>query len=227
MLTVVIPVGPDKVYLRYLEECVESVSKQERAAFEILIMDDQAHLKGTKLFESIESMHPNVHIRKTAWLSGVAHSFNFGVALAQNELVIMLGSDDRLQPWAVEDCIKSYRQHRDPLGYYWMDVEYSHGETQSLPCNAAMVTKTMWRALGGFPPESACGAMDTVIMSVMATHPEAGHLIKVESDEPPYWYRAHDETYSRRIGSKLAGASKIVRDYYTENWSKPTWPKRE
>lgn len=226
MITVTIPVGPEPVYLQYLQECVQSVIDQTHPVDEILIIDDQAHLWATDLFRSLWQSHPNVRLWDTPWLSGVAHSFNFGVAKATNDLVIMLGSDDTLKPWAVGDCLRAWDKHQDPLGYYWMDVEYSHGETQSLPCNAAMVHKKLWANLGGFPVQSAIGAMDTVIMSVMATHPDAGHMIKVESDAPPYWYRAHDQTYSRRIGSKLAGASAIVRDYYTANWEKPTWPKK-
>lgn len=164
---------------------------------------------------------------KTPWLSGVAHAFNFGVGLARHDLVLMLGSDDRLEPWCLEDCLKTYEDHQDPLGYYYLDVQYSDGRQQRLACNAAMVTKALWRHNGGFPVESAVGAPDTILVSIMlAAKGEAGHLIHVESHAPPYWYRQHDQTDTVARSRPFFGAIKAVRDYYTEEavqWKKPAW----
>lgn len=220
-ITVVVPVGPSPAYRKYLAECLDSIRAQTTPPAEILVIDDQAHL-------SQEDVGSDVTLWKTPWLSGVAHVFNFGVALAQHDLVFMLGSDDRLEPHCVADCIAAYEAaKRDPLGYYYVDVQYSDGRQQSLACHAAMVTKSLWHHNGGFPVESAVGAPDTVLVSIMlAARGKAGHLVHVASRTPPYWYRLHADTDTVARSRPFFGAIKAVRDHFTEGaiqWKKPTW----
>ncbi len=227
MITIVIPVGPDPRYLEYLPECIYSLHEQTIRPKEVVIVDDQAHLnqgKWLRLFDS--DITP--HIIRTSWLSGVAHAFNIGVAESYGDLILMLGSDDWLQPWAIEDCINAYRTNKDRLGYYYLDVEYSDGSgSQSLPCNAAMVTKEMWRASGGFPVASAIGQPDTILVSIMMVHPEAGHLIHVASaNGPPYIARVHDAQVTRNYSVGIHQHISGVRDILTRDWSAPTWTKK-
>lgn len=223
MITVVIPVGPDPIYRKYLPAAIESVQLQTERPQSILLIDDQAHLSVDETQPDPALYHVPVDIWRTPWLSGVAHSFNFGVALAANDLVFMLGSDDRLEPHCLEDCLAAYEANGRKPAYYWVDVQYSDGEQQRLACNAAMVHKDMWRSSGGFPFEAAVGPCDTMLISILMTHPEAGAMYHVESQTPPYWVRRHDQTYSRTRGSKFAASHGIVRDVVTELWDPPTW----
>lgn len=227
MITVVIPVGPDPVYKEFLTTAIESVREQTVPPSELLIIDDQAHLDAGP--SKLATAHGRVIDRRvwqTPWLSGVAHSFNFGVALARNDLVFMLGSDDRLEPHCLEDCLRAYEANQGKAAYYWVDVQYSDGEQQRLACNAAMVHKDMWRSSGGFPVESAVGPCDTMLISILMTHGDAGVMVHVESDKPPYWYRRHDRTYSRVRGSKFGGVHGPIRDKVTELWQRPAWAER-
>lgn len=223
MITIVIPVGPDHRYKHYLAECIKSLHNQTVTPREVVIVDDQAHLDDDWLNLFDGDITPR--IIRTSWLSGVAHSFNIGIAESYGDLNLMLGSDDWLQPWAIEDCVNSYRRHQDKLGYYFLDVEYSDGSgSQSLPCNAAMVTKSMWQASGGFPVASAIGQPDTILVSIMMVHPEAGHLIHVDStDGPPYIARVHDGQVTRNYGVGIHQHISGVRDIVTRDWSPPTW----
>ncbi len=240
MITVTIPVGPDPAYLDYLPECVASIVAQTRRPDEVLIIDDQAHLHqrghATRAAERVPLGGVNEsdamwwedirwRLWETPWLSGVAHSFNFGVALALNDLVIQLGSDDVLKPWAIEDCLATWERFQNPLGYYWMDVEKSTGETQALPCHAAMVHKDLWRKTGGWPVHSAVGAPDHIFISMMmAQKGAAGDLIQVRSAKPPYWYRVHDHTWTS-ANKAYYGAVALVRDQFTLGWKEPTWTR--
>ncbi len=227
MITVVIPVGPDPIYRDYLPAAIESVVAQTVPPTELLIIDDQAHLPAWP-GRGWSTEHGRIIERRvwsTPWLSGVAHSFNFGVALAANDLVFMLGSDDRLEPHCLEDCLAAYEANGKKPAYYWVDVQYSDGEQQRLACNAAMVHKDMWRSSGGFPVESAVGPCDTMLVSILMTHGDAGAMYHVESATPPYWYRRHDQTYSRTRGSKFGGVHGPIRDKVTELWQRPTWTK--
>ncbi len=228
MITVVIPVGPDPIYRQYLNDAIESVKQQTLPPNELLFIDDQARLPvGPTKWATAHGMIIERRVWKTPWLSGVAHSFNFGVALAAHDLVFMMGSDDRLEPHCLQDCIDAYHANGAKPAYYYVDVKYSDGPEQSAPCNAAMVHKEMWRASGGFPVESAVGAGDTMLISILLTHKLAGQLYHVESETPPYWYRKHDETYSRTRGSKFFAAVTPVRDTVTKLWTPPHWTRRE
>src|SRR5262245_49890331 len=80
---------------------------------------------------------PGLRVYTVPWPSGVAHGFNFGVALARNDLVIMLGSDDRLMPECAAICWQTWQQTQDAHGYYYLPVEYHDGRRQHVPCNAA------------------------------------------------------------------------------------------
>ncbi len=220
-------------------ECLYSAFDQYYRADEFLLIDDQAGLaledtppmtsdrgyttgKILSWDDGRGKMHvpSNVYVWKTPWLSGVAHAFNFGVALARNDLVVMLGSDDLLQPWALSDLKATYEQYNEPLGYYWYDIEYMDtGEQQHLPCHGAAITKQLMKHTGGFPVESAIGQPDTMLVSIMLAHPEAGLLIPVNSETPPYRYRRHPESDT---GTRPAFPFSIVRDILTERWTPRT-----
>lgn len=202
-LTISIPVGPRPSNRRWLDECLESLDLQTVKADEILLIDDQANLQPI----------PGVRIWKTPWQSGVAHAFNYGVALARNNLVIMLGSDDRLMPEAVEVAWATWQEHHDPLGYYGFLLEYNTGKLQNVPCNGAMVHKDLWRHTGGFPIESAIGAPDTWLISLLVVgQGRFGNLYQI-GHKPLYWYREHSETDTAGRGEMWEAVVK-ARDIY-------------
>lgn len=205
-ITVSIPVGPNPANKRWLSECVGSVLSQNVKPSEILIIDDGANL------EPIEG----VRIWKTPWVSGVAHAFNFGVALAENDLVIMLGSDDKLMNDCVSECWKAWENTKDSLGYYAMCIRYDDGREQNVPCNAAMVHKELWRHTGGFPIESSIGACDTMLLSMMMACGSAAGNIRPITNNPIYWYRQHPETDTNERRDVWSPYIASIRNLVTE-----------
>jgi glycosyltransferase involved in cell wall biosynthesis len=225
MISVVIPVGPRPSHRRWLADALRSVAAQERPAGQVLIVDDMAGLNKAE-WAALLPRGVGLHIWRAPWLQGVAHAFNAGVALAAYSHVVMLGSDDLLQPWALGDAWAEWERWRDPLGSYHFDVEYMDtGEQQNLACNAAMVTKALWQQTGGFPVESAIGAPDTMLISQMiGGKGEAGRLYRVDSPQgPPYLYRRHAETDTAARAPAFAGAIYAVRDTLTRQWAPPEW----
>jgi len=215
-ITVSIPVGPKPHNQRYLEDCLRSVAVQTLPPDEILLIDDMAGIDQAHYRNIIPDM--NVNVWESPWYLGIPHAFNFGVALARNDMVVMLGSDDMLQPWALEDLQKTWLKNRHRDGYYWFDVEYMDtGETQSVACNCAAMTKGLLRSSGGFPLESTVGACDTMLLSILLKHENAGRMYKVESSKPPFLYRRHKETDTfTRV--EWYGVIATVRDLVTKTW---------
>jgi len=188
-ITITIPVGPHPQNTRWLGECLLSIVEQTVMPDEVLLIDNGAHLDPSTL------PHLPIRIYTMPWTASIAHAFNCGVALARNDLVIMLGSDDKLFPDCVRTCWASWQRMQDPHGYYAMTVEYDDGRLQNDPCNAAMVHKALWNLTGGFPIEAAIGACDTWLISKIMIG-GGGNLYHM-SEYPTYWYRNHAETDTR------------------------------
>lgn len=198
-VSVCIPVGPNASNRRWLEEAILSVSEQTWAkrgdgGVNLVLVDDMADLGPVGAF--VPQGLPTL-VWRSPWYLGVAHAFNIGVAVAPSELVFMLGSDDWLEPTCIEKCVEAFEErHNDPLGYYYVGVRYSDtGECQTVPCHAAMVTRTLWRRTGGLPIQSASGACDAAFLSIlMGNYPQAGRHWPVADGEPLYNYRRHADT---------------------------------
>jgi len=237
-ITVAIPVGPFSTDQQWLEECLASVQEQTCEADEILLIDDMAGLKlgpsafsledGSYLVDDMRIKFGGCRIWKSPWRLGVAHAFNFGVALAENELVFMLGADDTLHPECLERCAAAYEKDepstRD-LTYYFVGVQYLDGrvdDKQFVPCNAAMVTKSLWQRCGGFAVESASGAPDAALISVMMVHPEAGRFTGVGEGMCLYNYRPHTNTDTAKRGA-WQGVILETRNVLTRDWKQPEW----
>ena len=181
----------------------------------ILIIDDSEGTGSSNLIEC--ELGADVYLYRNPWHSGVAHSFNFGVAMSPSECIFLMGSDDTLEPTCLEDCYHTYLNHDKRAAYYWLDVKYmSTGNTQSIACNAAMVTKQLWQQTGGIPIEAACGAGDAALLSIMIAHmPE--RMIRVPSEQPLYNYRDHPETDTLRR-SRWHQIIIDIRGLVTEEW---------
>ncbi len=224
-VTVVIPVGPFEANQRWLEEAIESVEKQTYPVDQLLIVDDMAglprpHPWGDKV---------RTNVWASPWRLGVASAFNFGIAMADNELVFMLGSDDWLEPQCIEACVRTYRTVKDPGStFFFVGVKYDDGredDTQFTPCGAAMVTQSLWKQCGGFPLETASGASDAALVSIMIKNPGAGTYIGVNRSRPLYNYRVHDGTDTAQR-QPWQGVILKTRDILTATWKKPEWTKR-
>lgn len=223
-VTVAIPVGPEKHHQAFLEECLASVAEQIVQPDEVLIIDDMAGLP-QRMNCSQESYVFNVW--RSPWHLGVAHAFNFGVALAENDLVFMLGADDKLLPECIERCLAAWEKNRRRDAYYGVGVQYSdEREDQFVLCNAAMVTKEFWRQTGGFPVEASSGAPDAALISVLLKNTSIPRpMILVDKSHPLYWYRVHNNTDTAQR-SPWQGVILETRDLLTKLWHPPTWGRK-
>lgn len=186
----------------------------------VVIVDDMAAVDRFLIQETV--MNPIIH--NNVWRLGIPASFNVGIAVAPTECVLMLGADDTLEPSCLERCWDKYTHMNDAHArYYYLGVKYMDtGEDQYVACNAGMVTKTLWRQLGGFPPQSCVGACDTMLLSIMTGNEHAGILTCVDEDHTLYNYRRHALTDT----AGLADWQEIIfqtRHLLTRDWKPPQW----
>lgn len=220
-ITVAIPVGPYPSNQRWLGECLDSVEAQTERPDEILLIDDMAGLDTRKPLLIDGKFHSGINIWRAQWRLGVGTAFNMGVAVARNDCVFMLGSDDRMLPTCLAECRKAYEREKEADGYYYVGVRYlDDREDQNVPCNEAMVTKGLWRETGGFWPESSVGACDAALISTMMIH-MPDKIIRV-GENPLVEYRPHADTDTAGRGA-WQGPILAVRDLLTTQWKKPEW----
>jgi len=249
-ITVVIPVGPDPVYLEWLPECIDSVLSQTKPPGEILIINDSAHgfhllnrymyININELFEfkysdefkwlgsesvtgketwswqsNKEAPETYISYWVSPWNVGVADAFNFGVSMAMHPLVFMLGSDDKMLPTCLEECIKAYDKHKIE-GWYNVTIETSSGEQMWIPNNTAMVTKELWKWTGGFGPSAFAGP-DAWLLSILMKHaPE--RIIQVQQGTPLCWLREHDHQDTKKTAWVFGDEMVSIRNKETERW---------
>ncbi len=212
MISIVIPVGPKPNHQRWLGESIQSVRDQTVPAGEILIIDDGAMLDPA-------DFDPDIRFWRTPWVSGAVHACNYGVALAQHPLIVLLPSDDILRPWCLQDCMKAWKHHKDPLGYYWFAVEYTTGWSQAIASGPAMITKALWEHTGGWPLEATIGAGDHIFISAMyAARGRGGRVFQVESAQPPYLYRVHPDQIQNTQNVAYGSVIGLVRDVLAAEW---------
>lgn len=231
-VTVAIPVGPEKHHLDYLAEAYASVCAQTILCNILIINDMNKHWLIRRIVGDVQqAANADIINIPTVWDSpwrlGVAHAFNFGVALAQTECVIMLGADDTLEPEAAERCYDLYEntpERWQGAMYYGMPVRYMDtGEVQDVPCGGAMVTKSLWKLTGGFPTETASGASDAAFLSQIWNRHDIARWCMV-GRQPLYNYRRHANTDTAARG-RWQGVILETRGLLTEEWRQPTWER--
>jgi len=210
-ISVVIPVGPLPHHRRWLKECLDSLLAQTRQPDSVILVND-----GGSPLTDLPAGLVYVIVENEMRLGMVA-SFNRGVATAPG-LALTLGSDDVLLPHALADAEATWKKYRRENAYYYFDVAYSDGRpSQSIACHAAMVHAGWYKSIGGLPPESAVGAPDTMLISMIMAKRIHADLLNIKSAIPPYWYRVHDltDTNTRR-DPRMQGAIHSVRAYLSE-----------
>lgn len=247
-ISVTIPVGPYEANKRWLREALDSVAAQTLQPTDVVLIDDGADLQFIDWLEPydgeysqwsvgfatyLKSPRINISIYKLPWRTGISHAFNYGVMLAQTECVFMLGSDDTLEPTCLESCIAAYELNDRRDAYYSVPIKYMDtGELQTIPCNAAMVTKGFWRLTGGFPIESAIGAGDAALLSILMAHDLpikqqserytqwVGHLLG-KDDTHLYNYRRHPDIHTYKLSPYWTLINEM-RNILTASWDPNT-----
>lgn len=219
-ISVVIPVGPRPEHFQWLGEMLISIANQTLSPNEVILISDGVPRGNYPWYETLrkESYQGDFKIWNNPWCVGPSDCMNFGVGLAKNELVLMACADDKLLPKCVEHCWSAWQKYDNPLGYYYLGVQYSNGDEQNTACGAAMVTKALWDYTGGFPPHCAVGAADHIFLSALiagSNHEYSKAQILRVNDELTYWYRQHDNTETSR---NVWPAIEAVRDWFTATW---------
>lgn len=224
-VSVIVPVGPDPKYKEYLMECLTSIVEQLEPGDEVLVVDDMAFLTH-EYFASIPAA-PGAHIHyvRTEWWSGPFVAWNMGVALAKNDLCLLMGSDDSLMPGCLDALKQAYYHNQQKPAWYNLTIQLDDGTLHSVFNNAAAVTRKLWAWLGGFPPSASLGAGDAMLISILMVH-GSDKLIQVREGTPLYHCRQHEAQDTLKQGALFSYETIRVRDIETQRWLSPKWGEK-
>ncbi len=245
-ISICVPVGPKLSHKKWLKECIDSVMNQTALPTELILVDDKANINLRDYFGENIVTYP-VHLDATVnhdyiiyedftfdngvivskfnnpWLLGVVSAFNLGVSLAKSEWVLQLGSDDALDPHAVEYGIETINKIGDPYGLYNFSCMTDEGVV-SWYNHANIVSRSLWNKVGGLHPLTVTGGMDAALISVMMVNLPL-HLHKIKEGVPLYKVRTHESNYTKESASKYGTFMVQLRNDLTAEWESPEWAK--
>jgi glycosyltransferase involved in cell wall biosynthesis len=213
-MSVVIPVANEPRYLELLPEALKSIHANKYWPDEIVIVLDGFN---RPLAYNRGAVEVPITEQYLIARGGVPNAFNTGVEVARNQAVFMMGCDDLLKEECIARAWLEYTRWNQKDAFYWLDVEYEDGETQSLPCGHALVTKKFWRWVGGYSIYTAQGACDAALCSVLLKHhPEL--LVHVDTPNGPQFIcRRSLDSYTGR-SQKWQGVILETRSILTDTW---------
>lgn len=235
-VTILIPVGPN-YNPEWLKEAVASVRKQVVDVQELLVIGDGHFVDVKALFP--DQMCNDYYTRHLGFgkkyypfyggpLYGVSFwhipvnlgftaAFNLGMELASNELVMYLAADDKLMPTAVEKAVQAYLDNDKKDAWYHLKYIDSNGNISQIPNNVMLTTKHFFLDMcGGFPPAAFVGP-DAALMSCLMVH-APDRIIPVQSEEPLYWIRDHDQQETKLHTWKYVPEMNSIRDKLTKEF---------
>jgi glycosyltransferase involved in cell wall biosynthesis len=99
-VSVIMTVGRD---LRFLDEAVDSIVRQDFCDFEFLIVDDDAGERA--VFRSLAERDPRIRVLTNRTNLGAAASANRGIAASRGEIIVRLDADDIAEPRRIQQLV--------------------------------------------------------------------------------------------------------------------------
>lgn len=187
-ITVVTPVGPRDHHKRWLGECIASVRAQTKPAAGHVLALDAADITGIDT--------AGTQIVPLLWRVGV-QAVNHAIAAARTDWVVVLNSDDRLQP----ECIARLSAFIDANTHRWgpafyVRYPYITSTGRVVPSGQCM-HRQVWASVGGYPGDKIFDV--TFVRAILDNRQYA-----VTDCEGPadafHWFREHDEQWTQAHG---------------------------
>ncbi len=114
LVSVIIPVYNVE---KYLEECLESVTKQTLQQIEIIFVNDGSTDSSLEIIERFARQDPRITIL-TQENFGLSVTRNNGLSLAKGKYIYFLDSDDSIKPDALETLVQKMEEDRLDILYF-------------------------------------------------------------------------------------------------------------
>lgn len=229
---------PCNAYGRYLGETLESVFRQSRDDWELIIFDDGSADETAAVAESYRARAPEkVRVVRNDAPRGLHYNANRAIEMARGRYVMRVDSDDWLDDAALLVLAGHLDRHEDIAlvypNYFYVDADGRYLGTEfrkragsedallDLPAHGActMVRKRVLKAIGGY--DEAHRAQDGYELWLKVVH-----RYQVASVSTPlFFYRQHEASLSRDDDRILNARARIKQSLAERAASGPLAPR--
>ncbi|MBE9228317.1 glycosyltransferase [Phormidium sp. LEGE 05292] len=110
MLSILMPVYNAK---QYLAETIESVLSQTYKEFELIIINDSSTDNSLEIIKSYAEKDRRIKVFSHQSNQGIVSTLNWGLDLAENELIVRIDADDLMLPIRLERQVAFMMEHPD------------------------------------------------------------------------------------------------------------------
>ena len=145
-------------YGKFISRCLRSCLKQERAIYEVIVVDD---CSTDNSFDMIRPFAEHVRMFKTAKNSGVAAAANLGIENARGQFFFRVDADDYINKDMSYIMKKYLESNHDAFcvssDYLMVDeyentIERKYAENENISCGI-MYRRDLFLSLGGYNPK--------------------------------------------------------------------------
>jgi len=232
-ITVAFPVGYKPEYKLYLPECLESIRQQTKKPYELIIVDDAAHLDRDDSMFDVGAEHGTM-IYKFPWYFGLCAGTNTCMSLARTQWVYIMSCDDKfLVDDALEQTETEILKHKQELAWYFPYMIYDKpilkdtelGYLVKWPTMVGVMPREHFLRSGGLHPVSEFTAPDHVLKTLFETKLAPYKYYPIGNPEQPTYYaRFHKASHTETAGKwgpyldMTHIAEKVV-----QFWEPPQW----
>jgi len=120
-------VMPIKNQEPFLEECLNSIRKQTKQDWELIVVDDHSDDQSSSILSIWAKKEPRIQTFENPG-SGIVDALNFGISKSNSDLIARMDGDDLMHPLRLEEQSK-FLQHNQALGVVSCEViQFTHSK---------------------------------------------------------------------------------------------------
>ena len=111
----------------FLEECLNSIRKQTKQNWELIVVDDHSDDQSSSILSIWAKKEPRIQTFENPG-SGIVDALNFGISKSNSDLIARMDGDDLMHPLRLEEQSK-FIQHNQALGVVSCEViQFTHSK---------------------------------------------------------------------------------------------------
>ena len=126
LVSIVIPIYNVE---KYLEKCIESISKQTYKNIEILLIDDGSTDNSLKICKNYEKKDTRIKVihKKNG---GLSDTRNRGIIEAKGNYIMFVDSDDWIENDTVSLLLENIEKNKSDIVVFGMSIDYENGDSK-------------------------------------------------------------------------------------------------
>jgi len=126
---------PHYNYSSYMEQCLESISKQRYKKFEVIVVDDHSKEEESRKMLDIvggfiKDKKMNIFTTRNDKNLGLTLTRNEGVKRSRGEFILFLDPDDNIEDYFLLRTVKTL-QNNPEIGFAYVNTRYFGGENKT------------------------------------------------------------------------------------------------